>query len=335
MKMISRRIRPLLKKPALFVAAFALAGVTVLLVSRAAAPFANLEIGAGSAVTAPATIITGDSTASANSYVRFGPGSVTPTGKPGLENTGVPAGTPVVVHNGDMVITSDNSVIDAKDVRGFVIVRANNVTIRRSIIRGGIASGNRAIIQHENGCGLLIEDSEVTAANPAATVDNIWTGCDFTARRLNVNGGVDGIKAGSDSRIEASYIHSLSYFSSDPNQNGGPTHNDAIQILSGTNIMVSGNHMPASGNAAIQITQDFGTVSNVTLTGNWADGGGCTFNIAHKGGPVPLRVTVTNNRFGRNSFFNCPILISTQTVLTASGNVYEDNNQPVPVQQHD
>jgi hypothetical protein len=48
-------------------------------------------------------------------------------------------------------------------------------------------------------------------------------------------------------------------------------------------------------------------------------------------------IYVTNNRFGRHSVYNCPILISTQTVLSQNvGNVWDDTGAPIPKpQQHD
>ncbi|HMF43489.1 MAG TPA: hypothetical protein VKQ32_22605, partial [Polyangia bacterium] len=126
-------------------------------------------------------------------------------------------------------------------------------------------------------------------------------------------------------------------FAVDPNQNGGPTHNDAIQILEGTGIHIVGNQLVAAmnQNAAIQVTQDFGAVGDLHMETNWADGGGCTFNISHKGAASLTDVHAIGNRFGRNSFYGCPILKSTQTTLDSSGNVWDDDGTPVPIQTHD
>lgn len=48
-------------------------------------------------------------------------------------------------------------------------------------------------------------------------------------------------------------------------------------------------------------------------------------------------IYVTNNRFGRHSFYNCPILISTRIVLSQNAaNVWDDTGAPIPKpQQHD
>jgi hypothetical protein len=256
--------------------------------------------------------------------------------KPDATNTGVPAGTTLTVVNGNRTITQDGTTLDATDLHGFLVIKASNVKVTRSIIRGGTATQNGDGISVQSGTGILIEDTEVAIANPSAFIDGI-AGSNFTVRRANIHGGVDGMKLGSNSTVECSYIHDMAYFASDPNQGGGPTHNDAIQILSGTGIHIVGNQLVSvtDQNAAIQVTQDFGAVGNLLIEQNWADGGGCTFNISHKGAATLTGVTIRNNRFGRNSFYGCPILKSTQTTATLSGNVYDNDGTPVPVQTHD
>ena len=258
-----------------------------------------------------------------------------PSVQPDATNTGVPPGVALTVVNQDVHITLDGTVIDAEDIHGFVVVSASHVTIKRSIVRGGMATANGDGIRVASGTDILIEDTEVALAHPSAYLDGV-AGSNFTVRRANIHGGVDGMKLGSNSTVECSYIHDLASFTSDPNQGGGPTHNDAIQILSGSTIRVTNNQLLASidQNAAIQVTQDFGAVTDLVIEGNWADGGGCTFNFSHKGG-TSLALTASNNRFGRNSYYDCPILKSTQTTLTQSGNVWDDDGTPVPTQTHD
>jgi len=256
--------------------------------------------------------------------------------KPDGTNTGVPAGVALTVVNGDVRVTEAGAVVDAQDIHGFLTIAASDVTVRRSIVRGRATTSNAGVIRVESGTGILIEDTEVAVAAPSATVDGLWLS-NVVARRINVHGGVDGIKAGAGTRIECSYVHDLASFASDPNQGGGATHNDAIQILDGVGIWIAGNQLVAGmdQNAAIQVTQDFGAVGDLHLERNWADGGGCTFNIAHKGADALTGVTSTGNRFGRNSFFDCPILKSTRTTLTSTGDVWDDDGTPVPIQTHD
>ena len=258
-----------------------------------------------------------------------------PGAKPDAANTGVPAGTALTVVNGDVTVSQDGASVDAQDIHGFLIIQASHVRVTRSIVRGRATASNAGVIRVASGTDVVIEDTEIAVASPSATVDGMW-GQNFIARRMNIHGGVDGIKASSGDTVECSYIHDLASFASDPNQGGGPTHNDAIQILDGTSIRITGNTLVAamSQNAAIQVTQDFGVVGDLRIAGNWADGGGCTFNFAHKV-EASLTVTTADNRFGRNSFYACPILKSTKTTLNSTGDVWDDDGKPVPVQTHD
>ena len=65
-----------------------------------------------------------------------------PSVQPDATNTGVPRGVALTVVNQDVNITLDGTVIDAEDIHGFVVVSASHVTIKRSIVRGGMATAN-------------------------------------------------------------------------------------------------------------------------------------------------------------------------------------------------
>jgi hypothetical protein len=259
-----------------------------------------------------------------------------PGAKPDATNTGVPPGTKLTKVTKDVVVTTDGTTIDAQDIEGFLTIKASHVKVTRTIVRGKATAATTAIVRIDSGTDITLEDVEVVAAVPSVDVDGVW-GSNFVARRLHVHGGVDGMKLGDGSRVECSYVHDLAYFASDPNQGGGPTHNDAIQILSGKSIAIVGNNLLATknDNAAIQITQDFGAVSDVHVERNWADGGGCTFNFSHKGQASLGDLHTSNNRFGRSSFFDCPILKSTKTTLDSQLDVWDDDGKPVPIQTHD
>lgn len=260
-----------------------------------------------------------------------------PTGKPSTATTGVPKGTALQRIDGDRTYTKAGQVIENVDIHGYVTIKAKNVVIRNAIIRGGAARCNAAVVNVASG-SLAMERSEIAPAHPNACLDGIWAS-NATLRRLNVHGVVDGVKAGSNVLLEDSYIHDLSWYASDPNQGGGPTHNDDVQTLSGSHVTLRRNVLVAlpKGNAAYQVTQDFGPVSDLHIEHNWLDGGGCTLNFAHKVESSLTGISVIGNRFGRHSTFQCPILVSTKTTLTAnSGNVWDDTGKPIPApQRHD
>jgi hypothetical protein len=262
-------------------------------------------------------------------------------GKPGPNNTGVPPGVKLKVVNGDQVFTKANQVISGLDIHGYVRIRANGVTLKNSIVRGGAPRCNAAVIFVERGFRATIQDTEVNPSRPNACLDGIWAE-DSTLLRLDIQRVVDGVKAFDGVTLRDSYIHNLSRFSSDPNQGGGATHNDAVQTYEGNqNIWIVHNNLALTSedNAAYQVTQDGGKVAKgLHIIDNWLDGGGCTLNFSHKGGPAMSGIEVVNNRFGRNrTFQNCAILISTKTTLSRnSGNVFADTGKPIPrPDQHD
>jgi hypothetical protein len=264
-------------------------------------------------------------------------------GKPNASNTGVVPGTALKVVSGNQTYGSsaNGRIFSGKDFHGYVRVTGADITFRNCIFRGGKPSGNNALLDTSDSTGpIVVRDSEFVPTTPAATIDGLWLK-NTTVSRANVHGTVDGIKADSDTVIRQSYIHDMQSFASDPNQGGGETHNDAIQILNGSGITIDGNNLATAGkdpNSAIQITQDFGPTSHVAITDNWADYGGCTFNFAHKVGSSMSIGPVTGNRFGRHQGSSgCAILISTKTTLVKnSGNVWDDTGAPIPApQQHD
>jgi hypothetical protein len=256
-------------------------------------------------------------------------------GKPGPGNTGPVAGTALAVVNGNQTFGTSGAVVSGKDFHGFVKVTGKNITFKNCVFRGGVASGNAALLDTESGSGTVIQDSEFVPAHPAATVDGIWASS-TSIYRSNIHGSVDGVKTGSDVLIQDSYIHDMSWFASDPNQGGGETHNDGVQSFFGdARVTLRHNNIDMSttknGNAALQ-----SSANDSHVDGNWLDGGGCSLNFDDHN--VPLTgLQVTNNRFGRHSFYKCPILLSTKAVLvTNSGNVFDDTGGPIPPpQRHD
>lgn len=150
--------------------------------------------------------------------------------KPGPDNTGVPPGTSLRVVTGDQTYTTNNQVISGLDIHGYVRIRAQNVTIKNSIVRGGAPKCNAAVIYVEGGSSATIQDSEIVPSQPNACLDGIWA-TNATLSRLDIHGTVDGVKAFDDVVLQDSYIHALSWFASDPNQGGTPTHNDTVQTF--------------------------------------------------------------------------------------------------------
>ncbi|MBG6214546.1 MAG: right-handed parallel beta-helix repeat-containing protein [Cryobacterium sp.] len=254
-------------------------------------------------------------------------------GTPNASNTGVPAGTALTVHNGDLTITKAGTVIDGLDIRGMVKIEAPNVTIRNSIVRGRDLSGPMALIGNLGGFeNLRIIDTELFPSTPSPDVQGIY-GYNFEATRLNIHGVIDGIHlTGGNVAITDSWVHDNLHYDRDPNQGGTPSHDDSIQIQEGSNIRIDGNRLTDAWNASVQVTQDRGDVSNLTITNNLADGGGCSINLAEKAyGPLQ-GVVISDNTFGRNTRVDdCAVIAQSSTKVKMAHNYYTPDDTLVVV----
>lgn len=253
------------------------------------------------------------------------------TGKPNASNTGVPASKKkkLKVHNRDLVITKNGTVIDGYDIRGVVKIRANDVTIKNSIVRGGArAKSITHLVQvADNARRATIVDSEIAAANPSPYVMGV-VGARFTLLRTNIHRVIDQVTIiGPDVLIEDSWLHGNLYYANDPNHGGGPSHDDNIQIQQGTNLRVTGSRLEGSSSAAVMITQGRGKISNARFEGNWINNGSCSVNITRsKFGPLQ-KVAVTGNSFGTGTRHQyCGIIMPSGTNLTQARNSFTDNH---------
>ena len=259
------------------------------------------------------------------------PGSpgIGPPQIPSAATTGVPAGTSLTVHNGDLTVATPGAVIDALDIRGFVNVKAPNVTIRRSVIRGGAAprvgKGLLSVVT-AGATNYLVEDVTIVPSDPSPYFNGVNVNQAGTFRRVNISGSVDGMMIyGSGVNVLNSYFHDFRHYLTDPNWNGGPSHDDAIQVQAGTGINIIGNRLEGAYNSAVMVTQDAGTTRNLAINGNWIDYGGCSINYGSNGA-YKTGMQLNNNRFGRNQrVVGCAAIHNAaMSDLVPSGNVWDD-----------
>ncbi|MHA7304967.1 hypothetical protein ACX80E_06945 [Arthrobacter sp. TMN-49] len=284
------------------------------------------------------------------------------TGKPNATNTGAPAGaklTPYNTSGADLIIDKDNTVLDGLMIYGDIKVRAKNVVIKNSHLRGGkyIPNSNTGIIDanNVNVQNLVVSNNTITPDQASYYRDGI-VGHDYTATRNHIYRTNDGLgifnKPGGspNANVTASgnYIHDLTFWSNDPAHSDG-THNDGVQIQGGENIHLFGNTVVSSivtgagsapsprgthGGIGIMIQQNVAKLANVVIEKNWVDDGQTSINIDHTAkNYANITVTVRGNYLGRNQmdFGNgskYPIRIISQSASVVTGlttNVWEDS----------
>jgi hypothetical protein len=248
-----------------------------------------------------------------------GGGSTTPgdkaNGWPNATNTGVPSGTSLT-SSGSITVTTDGAVIEKLDITGSITVLANNVTIRK--VR--LTSGDYYPIRYfdNNNTGLLVEDSEIIGLSGDVTSAIAFQ--HYTARRLNIHGMADGLKADADVLIEDCWIHNLS--------NGPTEHNDGVQSTGGKGVTIRHNNISGASNATVQTGDESGAATeDMIIENNLLSGGGYTLNIRGTGATVPKNTCVINNRFVHDAAYG-PWTLD-DPAPTVTGNVY-DEGTPIP-----
>jgi hypothetical protein len=215
--------------------------------------------------------IVSDATASGGKVIRFNapapapapaPSPPPPPGStscplpayPDASCTGIPAGTSLTLINGDMTISTPNTVIDSKEIHGCVTVTAPGVIIRKSKIYCTSASPD--VVSSPDGAydgtALLVEDSDVSCSS---TPNNVASGGPGTAfgdthivvHRTNIHGCENGFDIDADVTVTDSYIHDL--------WNSADSHTDGIQFASGHYVSAS-NHSIINGALNVTITHN-------------------------------------------------------------------------------
>ncbi|MET4762032.1 hypothetical protein ABH975_005108 [Bradyrhizobium ottawaense] len=210
---------------------------------------------------------------------------------PDATNTGVPAGV-TLTPSGDVVITQAGAVVSGLNITGSVYIKADNVTLENcKITSGGWA-------------GVTIDSGATGAVVQNCTIDGTGRAPDGTGNQGIMGSGTfignniynveNGIVPGSNSVIQGNYIHDL--------QAGGSPHYDGIQIDGGlSNIQITGNSIinQWGWTSAVMIDNDFGPVSNVTVTNNLLTGGAYTVYADSNLGTASITgVSFTNNHIG-------------------------------------
>jgi hypothetical protein len=210
---------------------------------------------------------------------------------PDETTTGVPDGIELEP-SGSVRVTEDGAVVEGLEITGTVTVLADDVVIRNTRI---LNTGEFAI-RVDGGNRLLVEDTEIDGqgiGGPAVVFS------DYTLRRVDIHHVTEGPRiAGSNVTIEDSYIHHL--------VQKGDNHTDAIQAVSGRNLVLRGNRVEAQapdtgglGNAAFMFGEEDAELENCVVENNYFDGGNYTVN-GGGGGTAGAECSFAENSFGRS-----------------------------------
>lgn len=251
-------------------------------------------------------------TASAASAV---PASLSGKPRPGPDNTGVPEGVALKPASG-RTITTAGTVLDGLDINGPIVIRASDVVIKNSRIRGTAFWGVRV----ESG-NVTIQDSEISGfANGIA-------GDDWHAKRVDIHSTYqDGVKFGSRVTFEDSWIHDLNP-ERDAHADGGQAESGVENLMIRNNVIDVYNGADEPNMSALIIKPDFdrSTRGPVDIVDNYLNGGNCTvFVVPGRSGYRIGEVNMRDNVFGPDrkhasclAYFRMPV--SDSGNITVSG----------------
>jgi hypothetical protein len=241
---------------------------------------------------------------------------------PSADCTGVPAGTNLTVHDGDVVVGNANIVIDAQDIRGCVYINAPGVVIRRSKL-----TCVATYAESYSGAGVVLEDVEINCGNTQGTT--AVSESNFTVRRANIHSCENGFDIHGPATVEHSFIHDL--IRDDPVTD---PHADGAQIPSGTGVAFVHNTIYAGDGTAAIISPNVEDVvlSNVLIKDNLMAGGAYTL-YCQQGGPGD-NYRVVNNHFSTTLYPNVGMYgawTDCEDEAQVTGNVFHETGRPVPL----
>jgi len=164
--------------------------------------------------------------------------------------TGGPAGP---VYNGVLTIKDAGAVLSGYDIRARVDVRAKNVKLLTSIVRGNPNDPKSiALVRGDNAAcvNLLLQDVTLQPSKPMPN-QNGFFGHDTTFNRVDMLHVTDGIGAHHPSSprnnivVKGSRISRLAGHCPDYPLNRPMTHNDCIQLHGGSYLTVLGSVLEA------------------------------------------------------------------------------------------
>lgn len=243
--------------------------------------------------------------------------------------TGVPSGTTLKSHTGDITIEADNVVVDGYDIHGSLTIQANNVIIRNTHVRGLIVAN--ATLQ----TGLLVENAEIgDSVYQTGVTPPIGDG-NYTMRNTHVHGWQDGARTAEGTVVIKDSISDDLYFTPGEHPDGyqqfeigGVAHVTLEHnILSGC----AGNTND-KGNSAIFWSDSPGAGSTLDALHNSFRCGQYSVRVNDAGLGSGVTVNIHDNQIVKNSYgigpYECQasVVYNGSEGLQWSNNVYDDGS---------
>ncbi|MBX0299451.1 DUF4082 domain-containing protein [Cryobacterium sp. 1639] len=217
---------------------------------------------------------------------------------PDASTTGPPAGT-TLKPSGGVTITTNGAVYDGYKFSGDIMIRANNVTIRNSVVDGRIAI-------RPPYTGLQVQRTEIVGPGPGYATKYPAIGfANFSCDACDIHGWGDGAMMDNNVTVKNSWIHDIAV--------SGGSHNQAILSLGGSNYNILNNRLDAGPDAnftaSLSFLNQWGAFTNTLVQGNLFNGGGyCVYAGGEAKGNAARpssNVRFLDNTFGKSLHQKC------------------------------
>lgn len=251
---------------------------------------------------------------------------------PGVQNTGVPAGTTLTTYAGPCTLQASTTItgVDASGCDA-IVVQAGDVVISNSLLPRVEAT------VEGGGYSVTISDSSIVAGEWVGGA--LW-GYNLTATRVNITGGQHSVHCAGNCRIEDSWLHDQY------NPDGESFHNNAFLSNGGADMQIVHNtlHCTALLNATdggctadLSLFGDFAPIANVVVERNLFKANASSISYCAYGGyapskahPIATGIVYRDNVFERGTNGKCGVygpVTAFQMSATGnewSGNVFDD-----------
>lgn len=305
--------------------------VTRFIFSSTETPRQEFEVGAVSG----SAVLVNDSSASSGRAISFAAAPMAdacdtfpavPRVKPTKDNTGLLSKTSLT-SSGGMVISTDNTIIENKDIVGSVIINASNVTIRNSKIHAMGDAAYKAIMIN-SGKGNKVINNEIYTTNGGSVgvrAENATICGNY------IHGFETGLMIGGNMMVQANYLDRFKSGATTPRYNGIQVYSGQGSLLYGNNIMLNDeNDAWHTDTASINVTASLGVVNNMEIKGNWLGGGSYSLYVHRQGSYSYNDIRVLENRWygvAPKGFAAYGPVSDDGGGLTLTGNVWDSSNQ--------
>jgi Domain of unknown function (DUF4082) len=227
-------------------------------------------------------------------------------------------------YTGPTIITTAGTVIDGADIKSTLVIRANNVTIKRSRI---LAPTSDFAIQQASGYSGMtlsyIELAPQSGQHPDRAIASFGT--NMTIDHIYVHGTQRGIATGRGTQVTNSYVDDL--------DNSSGNHATAVMSIGGIrDVVLRGNTFGcgtgqcSSAMSVYPETNFGGPNDNWTIDGNLFNGGSYCVYLGYTPPESPnTNMRVTNNSFGTKYSSKCGDFGPVASWSWSTGNTWTNN----------